>query len=102
MLPRRSSSVRSSAMDNAVIHGEWIGKDVLVKDASNPSLLGVEGVVVDETKHLLVVRTSKGDKRIPKRLSVFRIKWDHDVVEVKGDDILASPEERIKKRHKKP
>lgn len=85
-------------MVNSVIHGEWIGKDVRVVDAANPSLVGVEGTVVDETRHLLVIETGKGEKRVPKHLTTFRIRWDDDYVEVMGDDILDSPEERIKRR----
>lgn len=83
-------------MDKEVIHGEWIGKDVRVIDASNADLIGIEGLVVDETKHLLIIRHDGEDKRVPKHLTKFRIIWNGVPVDVAGDDILAPPEERIK------
>ena len=49
---------------NAVIRGEWIGKEVEVISAATPSLNGVKGTVVDETKNLLVLETSKGEKTL--------------------------------------
>jgi len=82
---------------NAVIRGEWIGKEAEVVSASNPSIIGLKGVVVDETKNLLVLETASGEKKVPKHLSRFRIKHGDEIVEISGDDIIASPEERIKK-----
>ena len=82
---------------NAVIRGEWIGKDVEVISAANPSLNGLKGTVVDETKNLFVLETSKGEKKVPKHLSTFKIKFNNEIIEISGDEILASPEERVKK-----
>jgi len=82
---------------NAVIRGGWIGKEAEVVSASNPSIIGLKGIVVDETKNLLVLDTPSGEKKVMKHLSRFRIKYDDDIVEVSGDDLLVSPEERVKK-----
>ena len=92
---------RRDSMDNLVIHGEWIGKEAKVLSASNPSLVGIEGLVVDETKHLFVLRTDEGEKRVPKRLTRFLVDWNGRSLEVEGDELLASPEERVKRKVKR-
>ena len=89
--------MRKEGAVNAVIRGEWIGKEVKVVSAANPSSIGLKGEVVDETKNLLVLETASGERKVPKHLSVFRIRRNDMFVDVSGDDILASPEERIKK-----
>lgn len=47
---------------NEFLRGELIGLSTCVVDACNPCLVGVSGVVVDETKQTLVV----GEKRLVK------------------------------------
>ena len=41
-----------------------IGKKVEVKDSRNPSLIGIKGEIVDETKNMLVIRTEKGEVKV--------------------------------------
>ena len=79
-------------MGNPVIHAEWIGKHIRVISATNPTIKGLEGIVVDETRNTIVVETAKGVKRVQKHGSVFEINGE----EVVGEDVLAAPEERIK------
>ncbi len=67
---------------------------------SSPNLseLGIKGKVVYETKNMLVIRTSKGDVRVPKekRLFLFRLPSGKRVI-VLGDRIVGRPEERVKR-----
>ncbi len=79
-------------MSTKVIHAEWIGKHAKITAAKNQNLVGVEGIVVDETKNVLAIETTQGVKRIQKRGTVFVINGQ----EVLGDEVLAAPEERIK------
>ncbi len=79
-------------MSTNVIHAEWIGKHAKIVTSTNKSLEELEGVVVDETHNTVIIETEKGVKRVPKHGTVFEI----DGHEVAGDEVLASPEERIK------
>jgi len=79
-------------MSTKVIHAEWVGKHAKVIKATNKSLEGLEGVVIDETRNHLVLETKQGIKQLPKKGTVFTINNE----EVSGDDVLAQPEERIK------
>ena len=75
---------------------ELIGLSVVVSESTDPSLVGLRGVVTDETRNTLVVETPKGEKRVPKHGAAFTF----DVqgrTRVVGDDLLFRPEDRIKK-----
>ncbi len=67
---------------------------------SSPNLseLGIKGKIIYETKNMLVIRTSKGDVRVPKekRLFLFRLPSGKRVI-VLGDRIVGRPEERVKR-----
>lgn len=73
--------------------GEFIGLPVRIRDCTDPSLQGVEGRIVDETKNTLVIETSHGVKRVAKDIATFVI----DGVTVTGADIAFRPEDRIRK-----
>jgi ribonuclease P protein subunit POP4 len=84
----------------SAIHAEWIGKRVHILAATNPTLVGLAGIVIDETKNLVVLETEKGIKRVPKKGTTFSIVLNEGSQVVSGDDILAAPEERIKLKPK--
>lgn len=88
-------------MNSKAIHGEWIGKNVRIIKASNKALEQLGGVVVDETKHLFVIETDKGELKIPKHKTQFLVDWNGVECDVDGDNLLASPEERIKRKVKR-
>lgn len=71
---------------------EFIGLPVRVTDAADPTLRGVEGIIIDETKHTFIIQND-GRKQVPKRHASFEIHG----VEVHGDDIAYRPEDRIRK-----
>ena len=82
-----------------ILRHELIGLDVLVARASNPGHVGVSGRIIDETKNTLVILTGRGETRIPKRFSVFRIRLpDGTTVEIDGSSLETQPERRISMR----
>jgi len=86
---------------NLVYH-ELIGLEAEVVSAKNPSLLGHKGIVVDETKNLLVLNTKKGVKKILKEQATFRFTLPNGTrVVVEGSVIVGSPEDRLKKKFTK-
>lgn len=84
-----------------ILRHELIGLDVLVARASNPAHVGLSGRIVDETRNTLLIQTGRGEKRIPKRLSVFRLRLpDGTTVDIDGSSIEMQPERRISMRIK--
>ncbi len=76
--------------------GELIGLRVLVSGSTDPSLVGLRGVVRDETRNTITVETARGEKRVPKHGTAFTFEVQGGV-RVDGDDLLFRPEDRIKK-----
>ena len=75
---------------------ELIGLSVVVTGASDPSLVGLHGTVIDETRNTLRVETPKGEKTVPKHGTTFAFQVQGGL-RVDGDDLLYRPEDRIKK-----
>ena len=85
-----------------VIRHELIGLDVLVVHASNPAQTGISGRIIDETRNMLIIAAERGVRKIPKRLSTFRITLpDGRMVEVNGSVLVMAPEKRITMQIKK-
>ncbi len=80
-----------------ILRHELIGLNVKVARASHPSLKGLHGRIVDETKNMLTL-VSKGRRiLIPKSVATFRFKLeDGTIVEVDGARLVARPENRLK------
>lgn len=79
-----------------VLRHELIGLDVLVVSASNPVQIGVAGIIIDETRNMLVIQTGKGVKRIAKSTAVFRLTLPSGIrVDVVGSALVNAPERRI-------
>lgn len=81
-----------------VLQHELIGLRVRVVNSTNPSLIGVQGTIIDETRETLVIEGAGKSKVIPKASAILRIvlpsgEWK----EVDGVRLVARPEERIKK-----
>lgn len=76
-----------------VARAEFIGREVRVANSSCKDLLGLRGIVMDETKNSLVIRTAKGDKTVPKKSCDF----EFDGVTIQGKRVCHAPEDRLKK-----
>ncbi len=79
-----------------IARDELIGKGIEVISAKNQANLGIAGSVADETKHLIVIETKQGLKRLNKRGNVFRISCFGKNIIVDGERLIGAPEERIR------
>jgi ribonuclease P protein subunit POP4 len=96
-----------------LIHHELIGLEVEVIDSTNISLIGIKGMVLDETKNTLKIEVgSRQLKLVPKSHTHFiftipastgrRYLPDKNVrVKVDGRLLLSQPENRIQTKFKK-
>lgn len=85
---------------NLVRH-EFIGLKVSVAESTNKDNVGISGVVVDETKCMLTVKTKKGLKKFAKKTSKFMFRVGGKKIKVDGRKIEKTPENRIKIKVKK-
>jgi len=75
---------------------ELIGRDVEVIAATDPSLAGLQGRIVDESRNMLRIECGGIEKSVPKHGTRFRFPAVGGA-EVAGDEILFRPEDRTKK-----
>jgi len=77
---------------------ELVGLQVRVLHHSDPTVSGLEGVVVKETANTLFIECRDGVKRVSKRQGVFLF-WipKEGWVLVYGEEISGDPVERLKK-----
>ena len=77
---------------------ELIGLKIRVIHHSDPGLVGVKGVVIDETQKTIVIETvDKRRKRILKEHGVYEIQLPTgEKVVIRGYQILGRPEDRLK------
>ncbi len=81
---------------NIIFH-ELIGLYVKVLRHNDSSLVGLEGIVIDETKNTLKLRIDNKTKTILKKGALLLFKLSDKVeVLVNGEQILGRPEERLK------
>lgn len=96
--PLHGSWGRGAEPHNILRH-ELMGLRTEVEDSSNSDVKGLCGIVVDETRNMLVIENERGkEKKIPKTGNIFVFELNGEVrVRVKGDMLVSRPEDRIKK-----
>ena len=77
---------------------QFIGSKVTITKASNKTLVGIRGTIVDETQNTFIIHTTTNNKRVMKKGLVFECIIDNKTITINGDHIIGSPEERVKKQ----
>jgi ribonuclease P protein subunit POP4 len=84
--------------ENIVRH-ELIGLEVKIKKSTNPSQIGLKGIVIDETYNMIKIEVKEKEKLIQKGTSIFIFALPNGKkVEVDGKILIGRPEDRIKKK----
>jgi len=82
-----------------ILRHELIGLQVRVLDALNPSVNGIQGKVVDETRNTLSIGKTRESVMIPKEIATFRFHLPSGIlVDVDGSRLISKPENRLKTR----
>ncbi len=77
---------------------EFIGKELEVIEADNPSLVGIKGKVIDETKNMLIIEKNNETKKLVKKQVTIKVKIEEKEIIIKGETLQGRPEERLKKK----
>ncbi len=82
-----------------ILRHELIGLNVKVTRSTDSNLVGVQGVVVDETRNMLALIRKGRKLLIPKNVATFRFRLQNGtLVEVDGPRLVGRPENRLKTR----
>jgi len=80
-------------MSKNFLRQEFIGLKAKVLASKDPSLKGIEGTIIDETKNMIIIETNRGIKKIAK--DIVKLEINGKIVE--GRKIKYRPEDRIGK-----
>lgn len=83
----------------SIMHVPWLARQIEVIGSRDPSLVGVNGMIVEETRRTLRVRTIGGEVTLPKDVIKFTI--DSEEVEIDGASVTQRPEDRINRRYRR-
>ena len=83
-------------MMSRMINLPWISHILSVVNSNDPSLVGVSGTVLDETKKTILIRTESGDLRLAKEVITFTIDSGEAI---EGSRVIQRAEDRIGRRY---
>ncbi len=79
-----------------LINLPWLSSTIDIIDSTDPSLVGLTGIVLDETKRTIKLETASGEKTLAKNTIIFRIENE----EIDGSLVGQRAEDRIGKRYR--
>jgi RNase P/RNase MRP subunit p29 len=88
---------------NYLIYHDLIGFEVFLKLKSKikESDYLINGIIIDETKNLVIIQNNNQIKKYIKKDYIFRFKIDNDLLEIDGSKIVGKPENRLRSLKKK-
>ncbi len=82
---------------NALAH-EWIGLKVKVSESADPAVIGLSGLVRDETRNTFTIQTEARTLKITKLHTTFKtVLPNGEESAINGSDLRYRPEDRVKK-----
>ena len=80
-----------------MINLPWLSRKLEVTDSTDPPLIGISGVVMDETKRTIIIQTSNKEITMAKDTIRFTIEEE----KINGSNVGQRPEERIGKIYRR-
>jgi len=75
---------------------ELIGTKIRVVDATNKSLIGLEGKVIDETRNTILIESEHKEINLIKKQITMEFKYKDQKIRINGKILVARPEDRLK------
>tara|TARA_B100001758_G_C18002451_1_gene398748 strand:- start:72 stop:329 length:258 start_codon:yes stop_codon:yes gene_type:complete len=82
-----------------IMNAPWLSREILVVASPDPTLVGVNGMIVEETRRTIRIRTLNGVVTLPKDVITFTI--DSEEVEIIGNAVTQRPEDRINRKYRR-
>ena len=81
------------------IHMPFLARNIYVTESTDPTLVGISGQVLEETRRTIVVQTSNGKKVLAKDVINFTLDLEDKVIE--GFTVTQRPEDRINRKYRR-
>ena len=75
---------------------EFIGQRVSIDNSTNSQIIGLNGVIIDETKSMITLNTRNGIKKLPKSNNTWKFTLSDGEKEIPGKIITKRPEDRLR------
>ncbi len=85
------------AENKDLVKRELIGTYIEITDSKNPTLKGLKGKIINETKNIFTIKTEKGEKKLIKNQIKMLIKENNKKIEIEGSKLVGRLEDRLKK-----
>ncbi len=77
--------------------GLLVGREILVLASKDKTLNGISGLVMDETKNMLLVLTAEEKQlKIPKSIVTLSLNAKPNRITIEGSKLIGTPADRIK------
>ena len=80
--------------ENIISH-EIIGLHTEIIESTNPQILGVKGIIVDETKSMFTINTKYKMIKIPKSNNKWKFSIQNKDVVLDGNKLHKKPQDRL-------
>ncbi len=84
--------------ENLISH-ELIGLKTEVLESSNPQIIGVNGKIVNETKHMFLLLTNNGFKMLSKKHNKWGFFLQDQIISVSGSLLAKRAYERLVRKN---
>ena len=66
-------------------------------ESKNKSDIGIEGIIIDDSRNMLTIKTSRGKKKVVKEKNKFLMVINNKEMLIDGKDLIGRVDERLKK-----
>ena len=78
-----------------IIQHEFIGLNTQITESNNSQIIGLNGTIINETKSMFALKTTRGIKLIPKSNSIWKFNLTNEIISVDGSKIQKRPFDRL-------
>lgn len=79
-----------------ILSHELIGLHATILNSPQPTVVGMSGTIIFETKNMLTLKTTGGPKTISKLAAErMKIRLSHNTCFIRGSSLIGRPEDRV-------
>ncbi len=81
------------------IHMPFLARDLSIINSNDPTLVGIQGKILEETRNTIIVQTQNGEKTFAKDVIHFTLDSEKEVID--GATVTQRPENRINRKYRR-
>lgn len=82
-----------------IINMPWISRTLHITNSSDPTLEGISGLILNESKKTILIQSKGKDLLLAKNIIHFTL--DNNAGEIDGKLVSQRPEDRINKKYRR-